>query len=66
MGPSDVVWTPIDSAPTDGRPLWTRGLNYGKPNNGEHFGWAYWDGAKWAAPDGSTLLYLTHYMERNP
>jgi hypothetical protein len=62
---SKVIWKPITKAPMDGRPIWTRGNNYGDESKGQHFGWAFWDGMKWVADgvDGAILLYLTHYME---
>lgn len=61
----EMPWLPISEAPKDGRPIWTRGNDYGIEANGQHFGWAFWDGEKWVADgiDGAILLYLTHYME---
>lgn len=62
---TDIEWLPITRAPMDGRPVWVRGNNYGQEAGGQHYCWAFWDGAQWVAAgtDGSTLLYLTHYMK---
>ena len=63
-------WKPIDTAPKDGRPVWSRGNNWGDPSKGQHCCWAYWDGSNWIAAEvdgevdgGETLTYLTEWME---
>ena len=56
-------WHPIDSAPTDGRPVWVRGWDWGKRDT-RHYCWAYWHEAEWraAGADGATLQYLDEWM----
>lgn len=58
-------WKSIETAPTDGRPVWTKGYNWGDESKGTHCQWAYWDGANWMSPgaDGSTLLYLVQWRK---
>lgn len=62
-----MTWQPIESAPKDGRPVWVRGNNWGKPDSGHHYGWAYFDDDEWRWPDarneeGGTATFLTHWM----
>lgn len=56
-------WKPISEAPKDGRPLWVRGWDWGKPDTSRHYGWAFWNGAEWiwAGADGGSATHLTDY-----
>lgn len=58
-------WRSIASAPKDGRPVWTRGWDFGKPDTDRHYQWAYWDGSNWRAQGsrGSILNYLEQWMD---
>lgn len=61
------AWQPIATAPTDGRPVWVRGNNFGDELQGWHCCWAWWDGHSWrAAGDGrgedSELLFLVLWL----
>lgn len=61
-----MEWQPISTAPTDGRPVWVKGDNWGNPMDGQHRCWAWWDGHSWRAAgvgDGedSELLFLVSW-----
>ncbi len=60
------MWKDIKNAPKIiGHPLWVRGYNFGNPERGEHYVWAYWNGEVWreAGFNSSVLLYLTEYLD---
>ncbi len=56
-------WDDIANAPTDGRPVWVTGWDFGKIDGTRHYCWAYFHGDRWneAGIEKSELLYLTHY-----
>jgi len=62
-----VNWRNIASAPTDGRPVWVRGYDYGDNTKAQHYTWAYWNGTEWRSAshrgESSTLLYLTGWYD---
>jgi hypothetical protein len=68
-GSHGALWKPIVTAPKDGRVLWTRGWDWGKPNTKHHHELAFWHEGEWKSavgnPDGdrSTFLYLVEWME---
>lgn len=61
------AWLPIDSAPQDGRPVWVRGWDWGKPNTSRHFGWVHWDGMNWcwagSDPHSGHATHLTDWRQ---
>lgn len=64
-----MTWKPIDTAPMDGRPVWVRGWDWGKPDGSRHCCFAYWDGEKWreaASADSSILTHLTEWLPPTP
>lgn len=65
-------WQPIESAPKDGRPVWVRGMDFGKPEGLVHTAWATFDSTagEWSSANKRTfatsghskyLKYLTHW-----
>ena len=61
-------WQPINTAPIDGRPVWVRGWDWGKPDTTRHHTWAYWYGDRWteANSERGELCYLTEWMPLPP
>lgn len=66
------MWKDIKNAhKIIGEPLWVKGNDFGKPDGDVHYCWGYWDGSNWKSQpndgnfQGSTLLYLTHYLDKN-
>lgn len=57
-------WLPISEAPKDGRPVWARGWDWGKPGTTRHYGWVFWtdDGWAWAGPGANIATFLTDYL----
>jgi hypothetical protein len=56
-------WRDIVNAPKDGSPVWVRGWDWGKPDTGRHYGWAYYNEGVWTwERDGSAATHLTDYM----
>ncbi len=62
------MWKDIKHAPKiEGRPLWVRGQNEGRKNNGFHYCWVYWENDNFYEGfepyDKSPVPYITHYWE---
>lgn len=56
-------WRTIDSAPKDGRPIWGRGWDWGKPDTSRHYGWVFFNDGLWQwERDGSAATHLTEWL----
>ncbi len=60
-----IGWEDIKTAPTDGRPVWVTGWDYGKVDGTRHYCWAYCHCGEWieAGHDSSQMIHLTHWSK---